>query len=89
MKKINFGEFDVLEKYSGSLVKTKTQDFYNELIWLISSKEMGKQWNIPQIHICIKLHMAIALPDSSMKLVFDNQVQNDVVQSYTCGYIVQ
>ena len=36
------------------------------------------------IHICIKLHKAEALPDSSIQLVFYNQEQNGIVQSCMC-----
>lgn len=38
------------------------------------------------IHICIKLHKAEALPDSSIQLVFYNQEQNGIAQSCTCEY---
>ena len=38
--------------------------------------------------IYAKLHMATALPDSSIQPVSDSQVQNDVAQSCKCGYIL-
>ena len=33
--------------YSGSVVKTKIKDFYNELIWWISDKEYGEGSGTP------------------------------------------
>ena len=50
---------------------------------------MGRIVETPQIHVCIKLHTAKALPDSSIQLVFGNQGQNDIAQSCKCGYSVQ
>ena len=44
--RIFVGRIDPLALYSGSLVKTKIQDFYNELIWLISDKEQGENSGI-------------------------------------------
>ena len=73
--------------YNGSVVKTKIQDFYNELIWLISYEEHGENTGTLPRTIYAKLHMATALPDSSIQPVFGNQVQNGAVQSCKCGYI--
>ena len=39
--------------------------------------------------IYAKLHMATALPDSSIQPVSDSQVQNDAAQSCKCGYTVR
>ena len=75
--------------YSGSVVKTKIQDFYNELIWLISYEEHGENSGTLPRTIYAKLHTATASLDSSIQPVSDNQVQNDAVQSYRCGYIDQ
>ena len=74
---------------SGSVVKTKIQDFYNELIWLISYEEHGENSGTLPRTIYAKLHTATASLDSSIQPVSDNQVQNDAVQSYRCGYIDQ
>ncbi len=38
------------------------------------------------IRICIKVHTAEALPDSSIQLVFYNQGQNGIAQSCMCEY---
>lgn len=79
----------VVSFYSGSVVKTKIQDFYNELIWLISYEEHGENSGTLPRTIYAKLHTATASLDSSIQPVSDNQVQNDAVQSYRCGYIDQ
>jgi len=76
--------------YSGSVVKTKILDFYNELIWLINNRV---QWEnsglLPKPHIYIKLHTARALPDSSIQPVFCSQGQNDIFQICKCGCNIQ
>ena len=38
--------------------------------------------------IYAKLHMATALPDSSIQPESDSQVQNDAAQSCRCGHTV-
>ena len=75
--------------YSGSVVKTKIEDFYNELIWWTSYKEHWENSGTLPSSIYAKLHMASALPDSSIQPVFGNQVQNGAAQSYRCGYNVR
>ena len=88
-KRKNQYSFLLQEKYSGSVVKTKIWDFYNELIWLISYREHRESsWTFPS-PIYAKLHMATALPDSSIQPVSYNQVQNDAAQSCKCGYTVR
>ena len=82
-------EISTIPMYSGSVVKTKIQDFYNELIWLISYEEHGENSGTLPRTIYAKLHTATASLDSSIQPVSDNQVQNDAVQSYRCGYIDQ
>ena len=38
--------------YSGSVVKTKILDFYNELIWLINNRVQGENSGLlPKLHI--------------------------------------
>ena len=49
----NFQNIVELRYYSGSVVKTKIWDFYNELIWLISYKEHGENSGaLPSSNIC-------------------------------------
>ena len=49
----------------------------------------GKVEELSPCSIYAKLHMATALPDSSIQPVSDSQVQNDAVQSCKCGYTVR
>lgn len=63
--------------------------FYNELIGLISYRELRESSGTLPCPIYAKLHMATALPDSSIQPVSDSQVQNDAAQSCKCGYTVR
>ena len=56
---------------------------------VISYKEHGENSGILPKSIYAKLHMATALPDSSIQPVFGNQVQNGAAQSCRCGYTVR
>ena len=67
----------------------KCLDFYNELIWLISYREHWESSGTLPCPIYAKLHMATALPDSSIQPVSDRQVQNDASQNCKCGYTVR
>ena len=56
---------------------------------VISYKEHGENSGILPKSIYAKLHMATALPDSSIQPVFGNQVQNGAAQSCRYGYNVR
>ena len=75
--------------YNGSVVKTKIWDFYNELIGLISYRELRESSGTLPCPIYAKLHMAAALLDSSIQPVSDSQVRSVSAQSCRCGYTVQ
>lgn len=76
-------------QYSGSIVKTKMLDFYNELIWWASYKGHGENSETLPRSIYAKLHMATTLPDSSIHPVFGNQEQHGVSQNCKCGYMLR
>ena len=50
---------------------------------------MGRIVELSPEPVYAKLHMATALPDSSIQPVSYNQVQNDAAQSCKCGYTVR